>query len=415
MRAHVDVAVIGAGPYGLSLSAHLSARQIGHRIVGFPMRGWTHHMPRGMLLKSEPFASSLSDPAQGFGLEAYCKESELPYAEIGSPVPMERFIDYGLTFQKRFVPHLEEQRVVSLDRESGSYVLRLDDGDVFSARSVVMAVGLEYFAHMPVPFSDQKGEAVSHSSWHTDPSSFRGKEVVVVGGGASAIDWACLIAEAGGHVHLTTRRPQLEVHAGGGALPRPLTERLRRPMTGIGPSWRSVAFTEAPHLFRYLPSRMRLRIVRNYLGPAGGWFMKDRLKRSVQTLCNARPLAVTNTGTRVRVALAVANDRQELECDHIIAATGYRVDVRKIDFISQQILNRIRTLESTPVLSGAFESSLPGLFFVGPSSASSFGPLTRFVFGVEFTSNRLARYLHRDARLRAPAPKRYALVGEAAT
>lgn len=141
--------------------------------------------------------------------------------------------------------------------------------------------------------------------------------------------------------------------------------------------------------------------------------MKDRLEHSVQTIHNARPLAVTTNGPQARLSVVVDNDRRELECDHIIAATGYRVDVRKIDFISDQVLSRIATLDATPVLSGNFESSLPGLFFVGPSSASTFGPLTRFVFGVEFTTVRLARYLHREARVRAPAAKPYALVGEA--
>src|SRR5579859_3491891 len=106
MRTDVDVAIIGAGPYGLSLSAHLTASRVENRVVGIPMHGWTARMPKGMLLKSEPFASSLSDPRGSFSLGAYCQERGRNYAEIGLPVPIETFIEYGNAFQERFAPHV---------------------------------------------------------------------------------------------------------------------------------------------------------------------------------------------------------------------------------------------------------------------------------------------------------------------
>src|SRR6516165_1462268 len=61
MTSEVDVAIVGAGPYGLSLAAHLQALGVEYRVFGRPMDTWRHHMPEGMLLKSDGFASSLSD------------------------------------------------------------------------------------------------------------------------------------------------------------------------------------------------------------------------------------------------------------------------------------------------------------------------------------------------------------------
>ena len=412
MRTDVDVAIIGAGPYGLSLSAHLTAGRIEHRIVGIPMQGWTDRMPKGMLLKSEPFASNLSDPARSLSLGAFYGEKGWQYADIGAPVPVENFIQYGLAFQNRLVSNVETRRVTSLERVGESYLLRLDNDETFSARKAVVAVGLEYFAYLPFPFAEQPAEFVSHSSGHTDPAQYADRDVVVVGGGSSAIDLACLIAEAGGRVVLTTRRAALEMHTGGGS--RKFYERVRRPMTGIGPSWRSLFFTEAPHVFRLLPAAARLKIVKNYLGPAGCWFMKDRLDRSVQTICGARPLSVKPDKARVRLSLAIDGAVRELRAHHVVAATGYRVDLRKIKFLSPKIRVRLKMLEQTPALSSHFETNIPGLFFVGPASASTFGPVARFVFGAEYTTARLAAYLGRTKPVRPSFEKGYTLVGEPA-
>src|SRR5712664_2434051 len=111
-----DVAIIGAGPYGLSIAAHLKAWGVDFRIFGSPMHTWLTHMPKGMRLKSEGFASSLYDPGSTFTLEAYCKEKEIPYGRLGRPVPLEVFTAYGLEFQKRFVPELENKMAESLKR-----------------------------------------------------------------------------------------------------------------------------------------------------------------------------------------------------------------------------------------------------------------------------------------------------------
>src|ERR1700739_4804318 len=115
-----DVVIIGAGPYGLSIAAHLRARNVHFRIFGSPMRTWIEQMPKGMRLKSDGFASSLFEPDSKFTLEAYCREKGLPYADLGLPVPLETFVAYGLEFQKRFVPQLEQKSVVSLRRDGGA-------------------------------------------------------------------------------------------------------------------------------------------------------------------------------------------------------------------------------------------------------------------------------------------------------
>ncbi|MFY9782069.1 MAG: hypothetical protein WAK12_00850 [Acidimicrobiales bacterium] len=82
---------------------------------------------------------------------------------------------------------------------------------------------------------------------------------------------------------------------------------------------------------------------------------------------------------------------QELKVDHVIAATGYKVDIDRIDFLDKSLRTRIETVERTPVLSSSFESSIRGLYFVGPAAANSFGPVQRFAFGARFAARRVTR------------------------
>ncbi len=88
MISTTDTAIIGAGPYGLSISAHLSDTGVPHQVLGEPMFAWRNIMPPGMLMRSEAFASDLYAPRAGYRLEDYCRRMHLPYAPIGIRLPL---------------------------------------------------------------------------------------------------------------------------------------------------------------------------------------------------------------------------------------------------------------------------------------------------------------------------------------
>ena len=194
MSGSTQVAIIGAGPYGLSLAAHLRARGIDFRIFGTPLNSWRTQMPKGMFLKSEGFASNLYDPDGAFTLERFCADKSLGYADYNHPVPLETFCAYGLAFQQRFAPMLEDEAVVELERTGEGYRLVLDNGETLTARKVVVAVGAGHFRFVPEALKALPAEYLSHAADHHDLSRFAGRDVIVVGGGASAID---LVAVAG--------------------------------------------------------------------------------------------------------------------------------------------------------------------------------------------------------------------------
>ena len=393
-----DVAIIGAGPYGLSLAAHLKAAGVDFRVFGSPMEFWLKHMPQGMHLKSEGFASSLYDPGSTFTLEDYCRERDIPYAHAGVPVPREVFCSYGLEFHKRFVPEITEHKVVSLQRSSKGFQLTLQNGDVLNARRVVVAVGLSYYQYIPPELAALPESLVTHSSRHTTLEEFKDREVAVVGAGASAIDLAALLHQAGVSVHVIARVPAIRFHDAPNNAESSWINRLRAPATGIGPGWKLFMCAKMPLLFRLMPEQFRIEKVRKVLGPAPCWFTKEQVVGKVKfTLGVAIKEALAQDNRVTLRLLGSTNSDTSLSVDHVIAATGYKPNVHRLTFLDPAIIAGLRLVENSPALSSNFESTMPNLYFIGVTAANTFGPLLRFAYGAGFAAPRLAKHLTRTA------------------
>jgi cation diffusion facilitator CzcD-associated flavoprotein CzcO len=409
----VDTVIVGAGPYGLSIAAHLSKSSVSFRIFGSAMQSWRSHMPKGMLLKSEGFASSLADPDSSFTLRRYCEEMNLPYDDIGTPVPLEVFSAYGLEFQKRLVPTLEQTDITSVSRTPEGFELETADGQIVHAHTVIVATGITNFSYLPPFLSHLPGSHVSHSSQHHDLSSFRGKAVVVLGAGASAVDIAAILHEEGSQVQLVARRQQIAFHTKTKE-PRPLLQRLRVPRSGLGIGWRSRLCTDAPLLFHVMPQEFRFRTVRNLLGPAPGWFVRDKVvgRFPLHLGCKIQSASIEDGKVHLKI-VEKDGSNSELIADHVISATGYQVSISRMGFLDEGLRRLVHQVEDTPVLSSQFETSVPGLYMVGLASAHSFGPLTRFAYGAKFTAKRISKHVVAKTRASASARPRGGSVGYA--
>lgn len=404
------VAVIGAGPFGLSTAAHLRARGLSVRVFGEPMVSWRENMPTGMVLKSTPAASTIDTPQRGHTLADYCDAAGIRRLVTDEDlIPVETFIRYGEWFQQSLVPELERVRVVSVDRAAkGGFELKLDSGEQFTARAVVVATGLTGLAQLPaelaeaVPEGPGPGTAVSHSSQHADLSRWAGRELIVVGAGQSALETAALAAEAGARVRLVAR--------GGGSVAfgvPPWKQPRLRPVSPFGRAWSLHAISYYADLYRALPAPARHFGVRRILGPMGAWWLKERFDGHVEPYEVARlvraevahPAESTaggegSGGVSLTVDLIGAG-RATITGDHVIAATGYRVDVGAMDFLGSELAAALVVSRGTPRLGPGYRSSIPGLYFTGLPAAGSFGPVMRFVCGTEYASPRLAKHLHK--------------------
>jgi FAD-dependent urate hydroxylase len=400
-----DVVIVGAGPYGLSLAAHLSAAGVSYRQFGIPMGLWQRAMPEGMFLKSQGFASNLSSPDGSHTLAAFSAAHGRPYRDYGLPVPLSVFVEYGLWFQQSLVPGLEACQVTEVVPKDRHYEVSAADGTRLQAARVVVAVGVEHFARLPTELSALPSALYSHSAAHTDLSAFAGRRVIVLGRGQSALESAALLHESGAEVTLVTRKPALTWN--GPPLPpdRPLLQRLREPEAGLGSGWGTWFYSRKPAVFRHLPRGTRVTRAATALGPAGACWLPDRVNGRFPVLFSHSLLAAESDGARGRLHFDTPRGRVELTADHVIAATGYRPEVGRLEFLSDLVRPGLRTLAGTPVVDRDYESSVPGLYFIGPVVAPTFGPVMRFVYGADHAARTVARALARttDRSRRATA------------
>jgi FAD-dependent urate hydroxylase len=396
MTDAVEVAIVGAGPYGLSLAAHLRQAGVSVRQFGLPMQLWRDFMPEGMFLKSQGFASNLSDPEHTHTLEAFCKATGRPYASYGLPVPLDTFVAYGQWFRDELVPDVEEVLVTDVAQAGGEFELTLANSEQARARKVVIAIGVEAFAHVPEPLSSLPSSVCTHSSAHTELGAFRGQEVVVVGAGQSALESAALLHEKGASVQLVAREDKITWNGAPLPLDRPLPQRLKEPESGLGSGWATWLYSNHPGLFRHLPRSTRVYRARTALGPAGASWLRSRVEGQFPTLPGQSLTWARMRDGGVRLGLTGADgSSRELAADHVIAATGYRTDLTRLSFLGARMLSRLRTVPGTgsSVVGRDYQTSVSGLYVIGPAVAPTMGPVMRFVFGSEHAATTVARDL----------------------
>jgi FAD-dependent urate hydroxylase len=383
-RRSNEVAIIGAGPYGLSTAVHLRREGIPVRVFGDPFEFWRNNMPKGMILRSRKRSTHIADPDRRLTIERYEAAENVTVSRPS--LTLEEFLAYGAWYLRNGVGEVDRRRVRRVEREDHRFALDLDDGTQVHADRVVVAAGLAPFGHRPPPWDSLPRSLVRHASEINDLTEFAGERVLVVGGGQSALESGALLHEAGAEVELAMRGHQVEWLRGDDPGTRvPLRVRAAPP-TDVGSlftGWPAAM----PDVYRVLPARARAEVSTRCLRPRASAWLRPRLK-DVPVVTDLRVVAAESQGTEVHVRL---DDGSERTVDRVVLGTGYRIDVSRYPFLSAALMLAIGTKNGYPRLGPGLESTVPGLHFVGAPASLSFGPIVRFVVGTWFAAPAVAQ------------------------
>lgn len=389
MAEQIDVAVIGAGPFGLSVAAHVRGRTV--RTFGEPMETWRTRMPREMLLRSAWEETSLSAPGKAGTIDEWAAT----VGERKEPIPLELFLRYSDWFADRFVPDRDPSDVALVESAGPGYRLTTKAGSEVDVRKVVLSVGVMPFAYVPPSLADLFGDSVSLATGSSDGiDAFAGKRVLVVGGGQAGLETAGLAAQAGAAVEIATRSQarwfaDREPHYYRTPVRRRLY-RLAYPAVGYGPPPLNRLVLH-PDLFAALPMSARLALTGRLLRSGGSPWLRTLVEQSVKISEHCTVAHVERSAGGVLVTLT---DGTEREVDEVLIACGYRFDLERLAWLSPALRGRIAVRDGWPVLDRFFRSSERNVAFVGYAAERRFGPISRFVLGADFTANRLATPLN---------------------
>jgi len=391
MSGTYDAIIIGAGPYGLAVASALRTAGANVRVFGETMSFWMRHMPHDMWLRSIWSASHIGHPRSPLNLGVYEGERGAP---LRRPIPLADFVAYGKWFQERAIPDLDTRLATKIEVADGSLRVIASDGESIAARRIVVACGIAPFASRPALFDDLPRTLASHSVEHADLAPFAGRRVVVIGGGQSAIESAVLLREHGAAVEVVMRAPHFQWV---GRAPR---EGLIGPLlfdrTDVGPALVSHLVAH-PMLVRSLPRAIQRHATRRALAPGASLWLRPRLGDLVIT----RGRHVTDVSRRGDSVALRLDDGSARTVDHVLMATGYRVDIARYPFLPHEVVAKIRRVDGLPILDAGLQSSVAGLYFVGAPAMGSFGPLLRFVAGTEFAADRVMKHVTRGRSVRS--------------
>jgi cation diffusion facilitator CzcD-associated flavoprotein CzcO len=328
-------------------------------------------MPNGMHLRSA--CDWHLDPFDEDTIERYLETKNLRPADV-EPLALDLYLDYCEWFRRQKAIEVRPARVRRLDHVSDApplFEATLEDGAIITARNVVLALGFGYFQNVPDPYPALFPPGrFAHTCDLVDFSPLKDKRVLIIGGRQSAFEWAALIHERGAHtVHLTYRHPT------------PAFE----PSDWSWVRERVDAMVEDPGWFRRAPAEEKDRIShrmwaegRLKLEPwLAARVAKDRIRLfpdSHVTACTELP------GGELEVRL---DNGTALAVDHVILATGYKVDVGRLPLLANgNILARLERRNGFPVLDEHFQSNVPGLFFTSMCAMQDFGPFFAFTVSV---------------------------------
>ena len=361
---HVNLLIVGAGPFGLSMAAYAKYKNLDHMVIGKPMSFWKENMPKGMLLRSGREWHLC--PEGIYTIDKYLETKRLKPEDV-EPLSLDCYLGYAEWFQEQIKAQIRESLVQRLDHSNNQFLATLDDGQIIAANDVLLAIGFRYFKNVPTELAEIiPPKRFSHTCDLVNFDSLKGKRCLIVGGRQSAYEWAALINENGAaSIHVSHRHEIPQFAKSDWAWVSPMMDTMTK-----NPGW-----------FRNLAKRRRNEIEQRFWAEGRlklePWLWPRINKENIKIWPSSRIVACTELPTgELEVKLDVG---ERLNVDHIILATGYKVNMENVPFLAAgNVLSKLKTKGGSPVLDENFQCNIPGLFITSMAATRNFGNFFAF-------------------------------------
>jgi putative flavoprotein involved in K+ transport len=336
-----EIAFIGAGPAGLATAACLRARGVAFRLLdrtGEPGGAYREIYPRTVL----------ASPAR------YTALPGLAPSHAGEYITAGRYLEYLRAYADHHRLAVERAEVAEVERRGGGFVVRTADRE-HAARAVVVATGMWSFPR-PAAIAGAPSVPVLHARQWQGPAALPAGDLLIIGGGTSAVELAEEAAAAGRRVFVAARAPVRLVRQR--LFGRDLHDLL--PLIERIPTWAARGYCARPKTTRAFD-----------LG-----FSRLRAEGRISVHLGA---------PRIDGALVRLGDGAEVRVSAVVCATGYQ-------FLAPFVPPEVARAPAGHLRARGSESvTWPGLFVVGAPCAR--GLLSEFLRGISRDTPRLARTL----------------------
>lgn len=373
----VDLLIVGAGPFGLSVAAQAQHDGLDYLVVGKPMEFWRKHMPAGMFLRSA--CDWHLDPTGVHTIEAFLAEGGQTPADV-EPLSLDFYLAYARWFQEQKGLTVEPRLVERLDRVEGGFQAQMEDGAIIRAGAVVLALGFLHFAHTPADLAALLPPGrYAHTCHLVDFAPLAGKRCLILGGRQSAFESAALLREAGAaHVHLCYRHPT----------PRFVPSdwgRANRIVAGLAdnPTWfRELSEAEKAEINHWFWTEGRLKL-EPWLWP--------RIDHPNVSLWPENQLAACTPNADGSLEI-VLEKGDRLVVDQVLFATGYKVDMDRVPLLAGgNLLGELATANGYPRLDEHMQTNIPGLFITSMPAVQDFGLFFAFTLSARLSAQLIGR------------------------
>jgi len=372
---NTNLLIVGAGPFGLAMSAYARHLGIDHLVVGVPLEFWNRHMPAGLVLRSG--IDWHLDPLDKFTIQRYLETSGINARDV-QPLSLATYRDYAHWFIEQYEIECIPHYVTSLNRNPATgtdFLAALTDGTVIQAGNVLLALGFKHFQNIPADLTARLSAGrYEHTCQFVDFAPLNSRRVLIIGGRQSAFEWAALTHEAGAtEVHVVYRHDTPAFTESDWSWVNPLLE-----MMVDDPAWfRNLEEKEQQRLNQRFWAEGRLK-----LEP----WLAQRLDHPSIKLWPRTEISACSVDSTGQIAVAL-NTGEAFVVDRIILATGYKVDISRWPLLADgNLLSHVRACDGFPALDPYFQTSVPGLYMTSMAATRDFGAFLAFTSSVRMSA-----------------------------